>query len=67
MMVTTADTQNSGGTYLNGGLGFNLYANKGTFKDFRLGFEFTTPLYQKPNGIQLERKETITIGLQYAL
>ncbi|WP_334055969.1 transporter [Polaribacter sp. P097] len=66
-MVTTADTKNSGGTNINAGLGFNLYANKGTLKDLRLGFEFAIPLYQKPNGIQLERKETITIGLQYAL
>lgn len=67
MMVTTADTQNSGGTFVNGGLGFNLLAPKGVFKDLRLGFEFATPLYQKPNGIQLEQQETITIGLQYAL
>lgn len=67
MMVTTADVANSGGTYINGGLGFNLYIPKGSFKNLRLGFEFATPLYQKPNGIQLEQKETITVGLQYAL
>lgn len=67
MMVTTADVANSGGTYVNGGLGFNLYAPKGSLKDLRLGFEFATPLYQKPNGIQLELKETVTVGLQYAL
>ena len=67
MMVTTADTQNSGGTYINSGIGFNLYAQKGTLKDLRLGVEFASPLYQKINGIQLKRKETITIGLQYSL
>ena len=67
MMVTTADTDNSGGTYMNGGLGFNLLAPKGTLKDLRLGFEYATPLYQKPNGIQLKNQETITIGLQYAM
>lgn len=67
MMVTTADTTNSGGTYVNSGFGFNLYAAKGKFKDVRLGFEYSSPLYQKPNGIQLELEETITIGLQYAL
>ena len=67
MMVTTANTQNSGGTYFNSGIGFNLYVPKGKYKDVRLGFEFATPLYQKPNGIQLKRKETITIGLQYAM
>lgn len=67
MMVTTADTQNSGGTYVNAGLGFNLYAPKGKLKDLRLGFEIASPLYQKANGFQLENRETITVGLQYAL
>lgn len=67
MMVTTADTQNSGGTYINSGFGFNVYAPKGKFKDLRLGFEIASPLYQKPNGIQLKLEETITVGLQYAL
>ena len=67
MMVTTADTQNSGGTYINSGIGFNLYAPKGQFKDLRLGFELASPLYQKVNGIQLKQKETITVGLQYAM
>lgn len=67
MMVTTADTQNSGGTYINSGFGFNLYAPKGKFKDLRLGFEYAAPLYQKVKGIQLKQKETITVGLQYVL
>ena len=66
-MVTTADTKNSGGTYINSGVGCNLYASKGKFKDLRLGFEYASPLYQNVNGIQLEQKETITVGLQYAL
>jgi len=67
MMVTTADTQNSGGTFINAGVGFNLYVPNGQYKDFRLGFEFAMPLYQKPNGIQLQQREQITVGLQYAL
>lgn len=66
-MVTTADTQNSGGTYVNTGFGFNVLTPKGKLKDLRLGFEYSAPLYQKPNGIQLKQKETITVGLQYAL
>ncbi|WP_405211683.1 transporter [Dokdonia sp. Asnod2-E02] len=66
LMVITADTRNSGGTYIDGGLGFNLYANKGTLKNVRFGLEFATPLLQDVNGVQLKRKETITAGLQYA-
>ena len=66
-MVTTADTTNSGGKYVNGGLGFNLSASKGALKGARFGFEYTLPFYQEVNGIQLEQKETLTFGLQYAL
>ncbi|GAA0734117.1 transporter [Aquimarina litoralis] len=67
MMIITADTANSGMTYANAGLGFNLYAFKGSLKDLRLGFEAAMPLFQNMNGIQLRNKETITLGLQYAL
>ena len=67
MMVTTADTTNSGGKYVNGSLGFNLSASKGALKGGRFGFEYTLPVYQDVNGIQLEQKGTFTLGLQYAL
>lgn len=66
-MVTTADTANSGGKYINGGVGFNIYIPQGKFKNVRFGFEYAQPLLQEPNGIQLERKETLTFGLQYSL
>ncbi|WP_298894275.1 transporter [uncultured Psychroserpens sp.] len=66
MMVITADTRNSGGTYINSGLGFNLYVPEGSFKNVRFGFEFATPLLQDVNGVQLKQKETITLGVQYA-
>lgn len=66
-MVITADTNNSGGTYLNSGLGFNIYAPKGVLKNLRFGFEFGYPLYQDLNGFQLKNKETLTLGLQYSL
>ncbi len=67
MMVITADTANSGMTYAEAGLGFNLYAFEGSLKNLRLGFEASMPLYQNMNGIQLRNKETLTIGLQYSL
>ncbi len=65
-MVITADTNNSGGTFINSGIGFNLYVPKGSLKNFRFGFEFATPLLQDVNGVQLKTKETITAGIQYA-
>lgn len=67
MMVTTADTDNSGGMYINSGLGFNTYISKGSFKNVRFGFEIEFPVCQKVNGIQLKQKETFTFGLQYSL
>nr|WP_299387038.1 transporter [Allomuricauda sp.] len=66
MMVITADTDNSGGTFLNGGLGFNIYVPSGGLKNLRLGFELATPLLQDLNGIQLQNKETLTLGAQYS-
>lgn len=66
MMVTTADTDNSGGTQLNLGLGFNTYIPDGKLKDFRFSFEYELPLYQSLNGIQLETKSVFVFGLQYA-
>jgi len=67
MMVITADTANSGMTYANAAIGFNLYAFKGSLKNIRLGFEAALPLFQNMNGVQLRTKETLTFGLQYAL
>jgi len=67
MMVITADTANSGGNLINSGFGLNLYAPSGALKNLRFGFEFGYPLYQDLNGIQLQNKETLTLGLQYSL
>lgn len=64
-MVSTADTNNSGGTHINSGIGVNTYISKGSLKNLRFGFEFGYPLYQNLNGIQLKMKETITLGAQY--
>jgi hypothetical protein len=66
MMVITADTNNSGGTYINSGVGINTYISKGALKNLRFGFEFGYPLYQDLNGIQLKAKETVTFGTQYS-
>ena len=48
-------------------IGFNLYVLNGQYKNLRLGFEFAMPLYQKPNGIQLQQREQVIVGLKYAL
>jgi len=66
IMVITADPKNSGGTYLNSGLGFNIYVSEGALRNLRFGFEYASPLYQDVNRIQLKNKETLTAGFQYS-
>ena len=67
MMVTTANTQNQGGEYVNAAFGTNFYIPDGTFKNIRLGIEYVFPLYQDVNGIQLKNDGSWTFGLQYSL
>ncbi len=66
MMVITADTQNSGGSFINGGLGFNTYVPSGPLKNIRVGFEVAFPLAQDVHGIQLKTKTTLVSGIQYS-
>ncbi|MDN3594127.1 transporter [Zunongwangia endophytica] len=66
MMVTTANTQNQGCQYLNSAFGANFYIPKGAFKNVRLGVEYTLPIYQDLNGIQLKNDGSWTLGLQYS-
>lgn len=67
MMVTTADTTNSGATFINSGFGLNYSINGGAFKGLRFATEISTPLYQDLEGIQLKQNYNLTFGLQYAL
>lgn len=66
MMVTTADIDNSGGTFINSGFGLNYLINNGSFKGLRFAGEIATPLYQDLNGIQLKQNYNLTFGMQYA-
>ncbi|WP_303318832.1 transporter [Flavivirga abyssicola] len=66
MMVTTADTANSGETFINSGFGLNYLIINGGLKGLRFAAECTTPLYQDLNGIQLKQNYNLTFGMQYA-
>lgn len=61
MMGTTADPMNSGGSFVNGGVGLNTYI----FEGMQLGAEYEVPLFQDVNGIQLKQDATFTVGLLY--
>ena len=67
MMVTTADTANSGGTSINSGFGLNYMIANGGLKGLRLASEISMPLYQDLKGIQLKQNYNLIFGLQYAI
>jgi len=64
-MVITADTENSGVILSNASLGFNILLPDGFLKNLRLATEYSQPIYQNLNGIQLKVKSQVLIGLQY--
>ncbi|MDB2462591.1 transporter [Algibacter sp.] len=66
LLVTTADTVNSGGTYINYAYGLNYLITNGSLKGLRFATEIAAPLYQDLNGIQLKQNYNLTFGLQYA-
>lgn len=60
--VTTASPESYGGNYINASFGLNtIIANK-----HRLAFEYTVPLDQDVNGVQMEKDKMITVGYQIA-
>lgn len=60
--VTTANPDNYGGNILNASFGLNtVFANK-----HRVAFEYTVPLEQKVNGVQMEMDKMFTVGYQIA-
>ena len=61
------ETANYGGTFVNTGIGTNIYIPTGKLKNVRLGLEYALPIYQKVNGFQLKRKGNFVVGLQYSL
>lgn len=67
MMIPTADTKNSGGSFVNSGFGLNYLIKSGTLKGLRFASEMSTPIYQNLNGIQLKHNYNMTFGLQYAI
>ena len=64
--VQTADPDNYGGdaSYLS--LGFNVVGQEGGLRGQRLAFEYSIPLSQDVNGVQMETDNMLMLGYQYA-
>lgn len=57
---------NYGGDVLEAILGVNYLWSQGSLKGHRLALEYGQPIYQQLNGVGMNRKETLTLGWQYA-
>lgn len=64
--VQTADPHNYGGDYLSAAFGFNYYGQKGLLKKHRLAAEYSLPVVQDVNGVQMSMDHMFTLGYQYA-
>jgi len=67
MMSPTTNTINSGGNYMQAGLGINLFSTSGTLKGNRLALEYSQFFAHDLNGVQLGLENCLTLGWQLAL
>ena len=65
-MAPPQDPANTGGDFVEAGLGLNLVAAEGVLLGHRLALEWMLPLHQDVNGVQLKREQMITVGWQKA-
>lgn len=65
MMSPMTNSANSGGRFLNGGIGVAL--NIPDMDKLILGAEWITPLFQNVNGIQMKPTNQIIMGVQYSI
>ena len=63
-MSPPMDPANSGGNWLEGGLGLNYLVPDGLLKGHRLAIEGILPLYQDLNGPQMQRDVSVVVGWQ---
>ena len=68
MMVTTANVMNTGSNKIKSFLGVNVaFGQDSQFRNFTLGIEGGLPIYQDVDGIQMNEKETLSLGLRYSI
>jgi hypothetical protein len=65
-MAPPMDPANHGGTWLEGGVGLNLYGQNGIQKGHRLAIEAIFPIAQDLNGPQMPRDWSLIVGWQKA-
>ncbi len=66
IMAPPMDAANSGGTFVEAGIGVNFLLADGFLAGNRLAVEALFPIYQDVNGLQLEREWMLIAGWQFA-
>lgn len=64
--VQTADPDNYGGDFVDMGLGVNILGQRGMLRGQRVAFEYSFPLAQDVDGVQMEMDAMWVLGYQYA-
>ncbi len=64
LMSPPMDPANTGGNWLEGGLGLNYLVPNGPLKGHRLAVEGIIPIYQDLNGPQMQRDVSVVVGWQ---
>ena len=64
--VQTADPDNYGGDYAFASIGVNYLGQESFIKNHRLALEYSFPVLQDVNGVQMSMDHMFTIGYQYA-
>lgn len=60
-----ANPENSGRDAVDIGIGVNLLGTSGVFKGQRLAIEYSVPVYEKVDGLQMSHDSTLTLGAQF--
>jgi len=64
--IQTANPDNFGGDFIDVAFGANFVVQSGTLRGHRIALEYTKPIKQDVNGVQMEMQDMVTLGYQVA-
>lgn len=68
MMITTADTDNTGFTKFHSSLGLNFsFGDRDFFRDLKAGISYGIPIYQNVKGYQMNDQSNLNLGLRLSI
>lgn len=64
--IQTANPDNFGGEFIDATLGANFVVQSGALRGHRVALEYSKPIKQDVNGVQMEMQDMLTLGYQVA-